>query len=36
MTGGKLSENSTGILETDDLQDNPEDDDTIVFLINCV
>jgi len=26
-----LSETSAGILETDDLQDIPEDDDTIVF-----
>ena len=29
--GNKLSENSAGILETDDLQDIPEDDDMVVF-----
>ena len=27
----ELSENSAGILDTDDLQDIPEDDDMIVF-----
>jgi len=31
LVGNKLSENSAGILETDDLQDIPEDDDMVVF-----
>jgi len=29
--GDELSENSAGILETDDLHDIPEDDDMIIF-----